>query len=540
MPARAPGPSIICYSRRRTEVFYPRRTVPGKMVRTAGVAQRDAVRELDLLERRLATFDRRIALSEWNLYTGRADERATTRWQNERARFLRAPELRRLLGRLSGRLGAPLLERRVQLLQRVVFDAEVEQSPAVVRARSRLQGRIVRFRPTWHGQKVGRAEVYDVLRSSPDRAERERAWLADEPLRRSLEAPLRDLIEVRNDLAHALGHPNFAALRLSYEGLSPERLRALSADALVGLPQAAAKLRAEATERSSDPGWAPWDVRFALEQRALLPMGPFSGARMVTAVRSALGAWGIPPRRRTFRISRGDLPFGGLTISVDVPRDVRILVHPKGGWEYYMVLFHEYGHAVHSASIDQPTHLLRTTDPGYAGFAEGIAGVFEKVAEDPNWLATVRGLDSALVAGFAQARTWAALIEAGQTAMALETELRLYEHPGVDPRPSLRTMRRRWFGYDRHHDLSWAAPFFVTHPVYMQSYLLAPMFRAQVVEAMVRATGGPFWPNPRAGPWLTESFLAPGARYDWTERLRDITGSPLSAGAFVRGVAQAG
>ena len=74
------------------------------MVRTAGVAQRDAVRELDLLERRLATFDRRIALAEWNLYTGRADERATTRWQTERARFLRMPERRRLLGRLSGRL----------------------------------------------------------------------------------------------------------------------------------------------------------------------------------------------------------------------------------------------------------------------------------------------------------------------------------------------------------------------------------------------------------------------------------------------------
>ncbi|MCI4321060.1 MAG: hypothetical protein L3K05_01990, partial [Thermoplasmata archaeon] len=483
------------------------------MVRTAGVAQRDAVRELDRLERRLGTFDRRIALAEWNLYTGRADERATVRWQTERARFLRAPERRRLLGRLSGRLGAPLLERRVELLQRVVFDAEVEQSPDVVRVRSRLQGRIVRFRPTWHGRKVGRAEVYDALRSAPDRGERERAWRADDPLRRSLEGPLRELIEVRNDHARALGHRNFAALRLSYEGLSPDHLRTLSAEALVGLPEAAARLRAEAKTRSSDEGWAPWDVRFALEQRARLPTGPFPGGRMVTAIRSALGAWGIPARRRTFQIARCDLPFGGLTISVELPRDVRILVHPKGGWEYYMVLFHEFGHAVHAASIDQPTHLLRTTDPGYAGFAEGIAGVFEQVAQDANWLATVRGLDSGLVAGFARARTWVALIEAGQTALSLETELRLYERPGRDPRPSTHTLARRRFGYDAYRDLSWAAPFFVTHPIYMQSYLLAPLFRAQVVEAMERAIGGPFWPNPRAGPWLTESFLTLGARF---------------------------
>lgn len=508
------------------------------MAATDGVAARDAIRELDEVERRLSVLDHRIALAEWALYTGRGNERASARWQTQRARYLRDPARHRLAVRLVGRLGSPLLERRAELLRRAILDAEVEQSPDVVRVRLGLQGQIVRFRPVWHGRRVGRAVVYDALRKASDRAERKAAWYADEPLRRTLEDPLARLIGLRNDLARSAGHRNFAALRLSFEGVPAPTLRGLVRDATVGISTAAARLRAEAAERTRTPEWAPWDLRYSLEQRAVLPEGPFPGVRMVGAVQRALAAWGIARSRRTFRIVRRDLPFGGLTFSVEVPGDVRILVHPNGGWEYYMVLFHEYGHAVHFASIDQPTHLLRSTDPGFAGFAEGLAGVFEQVSEDPNWLATVRGLDPELAGNFSRARASASLLEAGQTALTLETELRLYERPGHDPRPMMHGRTRRWFGYDEYDDTSWASPFFVTHPIYMQSYLLSHLFRAQVIEAMQRATDGPFWPNPRAGPWLTESFFAPGARYDWTERLRDVTGGPLSAGPFARAVAR--
>jgi hypothetical protein len=521
------------------EGFYPRRPVAHRMVGTAGVAPRDAVRDLDAIERRLAQLDRRIGLAEWALYTGRGNEGASVRWQTGRARFLRARGPARVVARLSGGLGAPLLERRVELLRRAILDAHVEQAPEIVRTRLRLQARIVRFRPLWHGRRVGRAEVYEALRSSPDRGERERAYYSEESLLHSLEAPLRHLLGVRNDLARSAGFSNFAAVRLSFEGVPAGRLRAIVREVVRGVSRAAHALREEETERTGDPAWAPWDLRYALEQRAPLPPGPFPGRRMVATVRRALAAWGVPPRRRAFRIVQRDLPFGGLTFAVEVPRDVRILVHPKGGWEYYMVLFHEYGHAVHFASVDQPTHLLRTTDAGYSGFAEGIAGVFERIAEDPNWLGTVKGLDAGVVGPFSRARAHAAWLEAAGTALGIETELRLYERPDSDPTPHVRALARRWFGYDAYRPRSWANPFFVTHPVYVQSYLLSQLFRSQVAEAMERATAGPFWPNPRAGPWLTEAFLRPGARHDWTDRLRDVTGAPLSGAAFARAAAAA-
>jgi hypothetical protein len=499
----------------------------------AGGMDRDAVRALDRVEQRLAVWDRALGLSDWALYTGHGDERTVVRLQGERSRFLRSPELGRLAERLARPLGSPLLDRRSELLRRARLDAEVEQAPDIVRLRSRLQARIVRYRPTWHGKRVGRAVVYDAIRGSPVRRERERAWRAEEPLHRALEAPLRQLLGLRNDHARTAGFRSFADLRLTFEGVSASRLRAVARSAGAPLRRFGRELREEFQARTGESEWAPWDLRYALESRVPMPEAPFPGRSMVATIQRGLAAWGFSPDRLTFRIARCDQPFGGLTIAPRIPSDIRILVHPKGGWEYYTVLYHEYGHAVHFRSVDQSSHLLRNPDLGYAGFAEGLAGVFEQIGYDPEWLGTVPGLDRSAAVEFAQWRSRTGVFEVAGHALGFDAEMRLYERPDRDPRPKTQALARERFGYDDYELRSWGDPFLVTHPVYQQSYLVSPLFRAQVVAAMGRATGSPFWPNPRAAAWLTEAFFAHGARYDWTERLRDVTGSPLSAAPFV-------
>jgi hypothetical protein len=503
------------------------------MAPAPGMADRGTLRELDQVERRLAVFDRRLGLADWAMYRGRGDERTTVRLQSDRAKFLRSAPVDGLARRLAAPLGSPLLDRRAELLRRARLDADVEQAPEIVRLRGRLQSEIVRFRPTWHGKRVGRAVVYDALRRSSDRAERERAWRAEEPLHARLEAPLRKLIGLRNDRARSAGYRTFAELRLCFEGVSAVRLRALTRSAAAPLRGLARDLRSEHADRTGESGWGPWDLRFALEGRAPLPQGPFPGSRMVATIRRGLGAWGFFPRQLRFPVARTDQPFGGLTVAPRIPTDVRILVHPKGGWEYYAVLFHEYGHAVHFRSIDQSTHLLRNPDLGYAGFAEGLAGVFEQIAYDSEWLGTVPGLDRGAAVAFARRNAGTAVFDAASHGLRTEAELRLYAAPDRDPLPEGHLLARRWFGYDEFASRSWADTFLVTHPVYQQSYLISPLFRAQVAAAMGHATGAPFWPNPAAARWLTESFFASGARYDWTTRLADVTGAPLSASAFV-------
>ncbi|MCI4370692.1 MAG: hypothetical protein L3J81_05115, partial [Thermoplasmata archaeon] len=118
---------------------------------------REATRALDTVERRLARFDRGIGLADWAMYTGRGDERVLVRWQTERAEFLRDPAQPRLVERLAETAASATVARRTELLRRSVLDAAVEQAPEIVRLRSRLQARIVRYRPLWKGKRVGRA-----------------------------------------------------------------------------------------------------------------------------------------------------------------------------------------------------------------------------------------------------------------------------------------------------------------------------------------------------------------------------------------------
>ena len=497
---------------------------------------RALLREFGRVDRRLGVLDRRIGVADFRMYMGRGDERASVRAQQERARFLVSPDVEELIRRLGAR-GAPArLARPGELLRRAVLDARVEQDPRVVRLRTRLQSRIVRYRPRWHGRRVGRAVVYDALRTSNDRDERKAAWLAEEPLRRSLELPLRGLILVRNELARQNGFRNYAELRLDLEGLSARKVRSLGRATLPALRHHVRRLRAEVEAQSRLEGWAPWDLRWAVHRRESLDDRLFPGRTMLPVVDRALRAWGFPKSTGRFRIARCDIPFGGLTIAVDAPKDVRVLVHPRGEWEYHMVLFHELGHAIHSASVRPRTHLERTLDPGFAAFSEGIATVFERVAEDPGWLSSLRGITPAAARSFAAARSSYAAIFAPAYLLGFETELALYERPDRDPGREAAERARQWYGYDEHPVMAWGDPFRVTHPVYVQSYLLAHLFQEQVVQAMRRATGGPLWPNRRAGPWLVRSFLAPGAKFDWLERLRAVTGASLSATPFVRSV----
>ena len=448
-------------------------------------------------------------------------------------KFLRSAPVDGLARRLAAPLGSPLLDRRAELLRRARLDADVEQAPEIVRLRGRLQSEIVRFRPTWHGKRVGRAVVYDALRRSSDRAERERAWRAEEPLHARLEAPLRKLIGLRNDRARSAGYRTFAELRLCFEGVSAVRLRALTRSAAAPLRGLARDLRSEHADRTGESGWGPWDLRFALEGRAPLPQGPFPGSRMVATIRRGLGAWGFFPRQLRFPVARTDQPFGGLTVAPRIPTNVRILVHPKGGWRTTPSCSTSTATRSTSVRSTSPPTSSATRTSGTRGSPRGSRACSSRSRTTPSGSARSPALDRGAAVAFARRNAGTAVFDAASHGLRTEAELRLYAAPDRDPLPEGHLLARRWFGYDEFASRSWADTFLVTHPVYQQSYLISPLFRAQVAAAMGHATGAPFWPNPAAARWLTESFFASGARYDWTTRLADVTGAPLSASAFV-------
>ena len=494
------------------------------------------VRELD---RRLERLDRAILVADWSLYTGRS-RRGSGPWQLRRARLLSDDRLLSWVRSARRRGGPPSTQRRLELLERVLIDTLAEQSPEVLRLRSELQQKIVAFRPRWNGKRVDRVVVSRKLWDSPKEPERRRAYYALEPLYRPLERSMVRLVELRNERARALGFRDGAEMRLGFQGIRPSELDEWATDAATLLRPRLRALRDSLLEATGQEEWHPWDFLLARTRQVPLPDRLFPAREMLPRILAAMGEWGFRTERMHFRSDFHDIPSGGFTLAPDPPRDIRIVVHPHGGWRAYMVMFHEVGHAVHSASIRAPRHLLRWHEnvPGFGAFHEGIAGVFEDIPSRVEWLSRQPGVGARRAEEFARAVHRIGPVDAAYQASWLRVEQELYRHPGRDPMPAVQRFEKRVFGFDDYKPLSFVDGFFVETPLYAPNYLLATLFSAQVTRTLEGLFGRPIWPNRKVGPWLAKQWFAPGSMYDWVPRVREVTGRPFGVRDFERSLAE--
>lgn len=499
------------------------------------VSDRRAVARTVLdLDRRLEPLDRAILVADWDLQTGRSTA-GPERWQLRRSELLSGPRLLAWVRRARTQDLPEAIARRLELLERIVLEAKVEQHPEVVRVREALQREIVRYRPVWRGRRVNREVVFRAQRHDPDPGSRRKAYYALEPLYRRLEPRFARLVRLRNARAKAIGYRSLAHLRLSYQGFTPEQVEEFAEKATAGARARVGRVRDSLPSGESGGGWFPWDFAYAQLRRANLPDRAFPRRRMMPTVLRAVRRWGFPPTRLRFRVVFHDLPAGGLTLAPDPPKDVRILVHPRGGWSSYMVMFHEVGHAVQSASITAPRHLLRWHEnvPGFGGFHEGIGGLFEAISREPAWLVRDVGIPRPTATAFVEERRDTDLFSTAFLATWILPELNLYLRPERDGRAAGRSFARRLFGFDDYPLLSPVDSFYVGDPLYSVNYLLAHLFHYQIAAALRDEVGGTLWPNPRVGPWLTRNWFAPGSLFDWVPHVREVTGRPFGPRAFV-------
>ncbi len=495
---------------------------------------RDAERFVRSIERRLAPLDRAILLCEWRRAAGRPGGSARG-WQERRHRLLHAPGLLETTRRFRSAGFGGTLERRLGLLERATLQSRVEQDPDIVRARSQLESRIARFRPEWHGRRVNRVVVSTVARTDPSREERRRAYYAEEPLYRAMEEDLRGLVKLRNETARAFGFRSFPEFVLSFDRLSVSRLAALLRESLRYVPAYQRWQRQAFEDRTGERGWYPWDRWYAAYLAEGLPDAAFPAREMLSSVVRGVRGWGVRPSALRFRVDRHDLASGGLCVAPDPPRDVRIVIHPgRGGWLEYCIVFHEVGHAVHSASVRQPTHLLRWHEglPGFGGFHEGIGELFASIAESERWLRGRSALSSGQVAQFLADRRRRPLWDVGQLAQWIDGELNLYLRPDVDPAERSRRFGRRVFGFDAFEPRSFVDSFSAEIPLYSSSYLFAALLRPMLMQAALEEVGGSDWPNRKIGPWLVDRWFRDGSSFDWLPRVEEVTGQPFGARAF--------
>jgi len=450
----------------------------------------------------------------------------------ETSALWREPETRKLA---KGKPRSSELRRPVFLLKLGALRNEVEGIEDIYKAKNLCNRMLVEFKPEVDGRPISRSDLGELLKWDKDAARRRRASGAFVPLEKELHEKVLDLIDRRNRAAKDLGFESFPHLAFELNELDLDEVKKQLGDLL---EQGADSFEEVLMEQKDQPGMTPGgllssDLSF-LHENFLpnLPREKFPEERLLGALRKEYLAVGIDLEKLPIQTVIRDIPAGGFCFTFDPGKDVRILANPRDGQSWYQVLFHEYGHAVQgSVSKGDGHYLVALGDPGF--FWEAIAVLFEKLAMRKKFLAGYVD-DEGEIERFLDGARKRLAFRIRSLAMDALFEYMLY----LDPAPYEELQKRRAAMIREYYLVEPAVDpppfttniFHITHPCYIQNYVLAEMAAAHLLEA---SQGGDPW-TPDLAKRIIDELLVPGAMMTWQEKIRRFSGKDLSPEALVR------
>jgi peptidyl-dipeptidase A len=428
----------------------------------------------------------------------------------------------------------------------------------IVELEASVESRFSQHRGVHRGEPVDDNAIARILRTSDDAGERRDAWEASKSVGAAVADDVRELARLRNEAAQSLGYRDWFALSLLASELDEERLFATLDEADRASADPFARWKSSLDERLAErfhcavSELRPWHYDDPFFQE--LPVGGgvdldpvFAGRDTVDLTRRTYDAIGLavePILARSDLYPRERKCQHAFCIDVDREGDVRVLANVEDNAYWTNTMLHELGHGSYDVGIARELPwLLRTT---HTIPTEGVAMLFGRLANDPEWLRSVVGLSEAEVselAGPLEAARAASLLVFARWVLVVTTfERGLYADPDGDHDD-------RWWELVHRFQLvnppdgrsapDWAAKIHLAvTPVYYQSYLYGEMVASQLAAALADACGG-LVDRPAAGSFLSERVFSPGASLRWDRLVASATGEPLSARFFARDLAAA-
>jgi oligoendopeptidase F len=490
---------------------------------------------LNGLETRLEKLASAYNAASFNKYIGRSAP-SLNELDAEISALLSDRTVQATVREWRGKVSDPLIERRLTLFERTFRESEVSKNPGIYELRNTLNDRLINFQPKVGSENLTRGDLTFALRSSPDRAYRQAVFEKGlTSLSVELEPGVRRLIELRNAEARKLGYPTYADLHLELLGTDRPTLSALF-ERLESLTAAPYRTFLETSrQRYNLDRVEGWDILWLAEQRAELPLAPFSREKAKPLVNDLLGKLGLKPENLPVQVVIKDIPFGGLCFTVRVPDDIRIVSSPKDGYQSFRTLVHEFGHALHATFIRQPSYILKRE---WGIFNEGMAEVLAYFTHYPEWLQSVTGWTSARVAEYGQDSALKRVLRLRNLMAQAAFEIAAYDDPQTDLNGLLAHYEQRYLGISFDATPRWAASSFpTTHPLYRQNYLLADLIAAQTHATLNRKFGNFFGLSATGRAevfaFLRENYYGPGASLDWAAKIARATGAVLSPDALL-------
>lgn len=237
----------------------------------------------------------------------------------------------------------------------------------------------------------------------------------------------------------------------------------------------------------------------------------FPKAELIPRAEATLKGMGFELKRLpNIRLDLKDSPAKNpraLTLSVDVPKDIRVSLKLTGGVRDQRAVFHELGHALTDAFVKEQRFELKKL--GNSTTAEAFSNLFEGLVEDPVWLERTAGLSGEKRAGYLADEGARQLFLLRKTAGSLIYQLALHHGPVSDVRALYKSVMERTYGIPMKPD-DLARAVVDQEDFYPAADRLRASFLASQLKSQLTARFGPaWWTNPRAGE-LLKSIWANG------------------------------
>ncbi|HJZ92540.1 MAG TPA: M2 family metallopeptidase [Gemmataceae bacterium] len=462
----------------------------------------------------------------------------------------------------KGEIDDKVIAREIDVLYLLYLEKQVDPQllKKITAKANAVEQKFNVFRAKVDGKEMTDSEVRDVLKKSGDSARRQAVWEASKKVGAEVEADLKELVGLRNEMAKQLGFRNYHALALYLSEQDGDELIKLFDDLDKLTRDPFLKAKAEIDERlarnvgKKPADLMPWDYHdpFFQESPAVFDANldePFAKADILQLCRNFYKGIGLPIddviARSDLYEKKGKSPHAFCT-DIDREGDVRVLgnIVPN---EYWMgTMLHELGHSVYSSKnipkalpyvVRVESHILTT---------EGVAMQFERFSKSRAWLEKmgVKVPDPAnFDAAAEKVRQNQLLIFSRWCQVMLRFEKGMYEDPGQDLNKLWWDLVEKYQALKRPQGRN--APDYgskihiCSAPVYYHNYMMGQLFASQVhatIAKEVYAGADPravtYVGEPKVGEFMRKRVFEPGKTLDWRGLTKFATGSELSPRAF--------
>ena len=497
---------------------------------------------MDTLERRYEAACKATGEANWHSYAGGAHDLDSAK--KLFADIFLDSALRKIIldwNNISGSLADPLLARRLEMWKRCFIGGTVYSDPEISKQENALQKKITDFKLKLDTNLVTRAGIDSLLRVERNQKKRHKIWAVTSQISKVTNKDLLKLVKLRNAKATAEGFPNYFSLSLYLQSVDEawllKTLNSLEQETRAPftdfITYAKKKFRIKTME--------PWDFNYVLNATASLPDKYFPKDSVFSVIHRFESGIGFPVKSLPIKEVVKDIPYGGLSLAIQIPNDSRFLVNPTQGKGFYATAFHEYGHSLKAVNTEAPYPILKGYEwiPGAqcAAYEEGIAETHAEFTEDSLWLTRFTKAKPKEIGKYIAGRNLPALYRLRRLLKDFFIEYEMYKNPNQDMAALECSMVKKYLLVDidstEPHQFA-ASIWYTSYPCYYQNYILAAMISTQLQEAMSSMFEEDKLSSPKVAAWMKQNLYATGEEFEWMERIRDASGKELEPGAYLR------